>query len=208
MLSVSDSFVLTIVVLAGLSCGAIGCGEAVSTPSPKEAMAGTGVTPRNLNDGESRTEKTHPVNEDNGKVADNAPSSESEQAPSETDVKVTRQKKLLVGSWSRESYGSRTLTINADGSAQLVIKPNSFYSVVFGDKISAEIAWELQGEFVDYKVTSADPEEKFEIARKAWGDHWHEKILKLDDTKLILLGDNDKKYEWTRVKSESGESSG
>ncbi len=112
---------------------------------------------------------------------------------------VARTIKLLVGSWIRESYGTRTLIINADGTAKMIIKPSSVYSFVFGSVINVEVKWELQDGHVDYKVTGGTPTDKVDLAKKTWGDHWHEKIDKLDEKTLVLLGEEGDKYEWTRV---------
>ena len=115
------------------------------------------------------------------------------------DTDVARTRDLLSGTWTREAYGTRTLTISADGTASLTIEPSAFYAVVFGARIDATIQWELQDGFLDYRITSAVPEEKFELARKTWGDHWHEKIKTLNETTLTLLGEDDQEYVWTRM---------
>lgn len=121
------------------------------------------------------------------------------------EVEVARITRLLAGTWSRESYGTRSLTIREDGTATMVIRPSTVYALVFGEQIDVEVQWELQDGCVDYKVTSATPSDKFELARSTWGDHWHEKIDRLDEKTLILLGEDGDKYEWTRmtVKPES-----
>ena len=126
------------------------------------------------------------------------PSAEDEDAR-----EAARITKLLAGTWTRESYGNRRLTIREDGTASMVIKPSTVYALVFGDRIDIEVKWELQDGYVDYKVTSATPAEKFEMAKKTWGDHWHEKINKLDEETLILLGEEGDEYEWTRVEGGS-----
>ena len=85
----------------------------------------------------------------------------------------------------------------------MVIKPSTVYALVFGSRLDIEVKWELQDGHVDYKVTSATPAEKFEMAKKTWGDHWHEKIQKLDEKTLILLGEEGDEYLWTRVEAGS-----
>jgi hypothetical protein len=115
------------------------------------------------------------------------------------DAEVARTLKLLLGSWTRESYGTRTLTINADGTAKMVIKPSSVYAFYFGSVINVDVKWELQDGHVDYKVTGGTPTDKVDLVKKRWGDHWHEKIDKLDEKTLILQGEEGDKYEWTRV---------
>lgn len=118
-----------------------------------------------------------------------------------TEYKAARFTKLLIGSWTREAYGTRTLTINEDATAKFVIKPSSFYAFVFGPEIIAEIEWELQGEYLDYGITGGTPADKLQLAKDSWGDHWHEKITRLDGENLILLGEDGQKYHWTRVKT-------
>jgi hypothetical protein len=117
------------------------------------------------------------------------------------DAEAARTTRLLIGSWTRESYGTRTLTIHEDGTAKMVIKPSSVYSFVFGSVINVEVKWELQDGHVDYKVTGGTPTDKVDLAKKTWGDHWHEKINKLNEKTLILQGEEGDKYEWTRVET-------
>lgn len=141
----------------------------------------------------------------NAAVATEAGAGESATPPreSEVDPEAARILRLLTGTWTRESYGTRELTIRSDGTASMVIKPSTVYALVFGPRIDIEVAWELQDGYVDYKVTSATPEDKFEMAKQTWGDHWHEKIHKLDETTLILLGENGDEYVWNRMKADS-----
>jgi len=138
--------------------------------------------------------------------------SANETVPSEgtlnetaADAEVARTLKLLMGSWTRESYGTRTLTIRADGTAKMVIKPSAVYAFVFGSVINVDVKWELQDGHIDYKVTGGTPTDKVDLAKKTYGDHWHEKIDKLDGTTLILVGKEGDKYKWTRVE-EAGDS--
>ena len=81
----------------------------------------------------------------------------------------------------------------------MVIKPSSVYAFVFGPIINVDVKWELQDGHVDYKVTGGTPTDKVDLAKKTWGDHWHEKIEKLDEKTLVLLGEEGDKYEWTRI---------
>lgn len=132
-------------------------------------------------------------------VRPGADSRKPETKPSAADAEAARTVKLLLGSWTRESYGTRTLTIHEDGTAKMVIKPSSGYSFVFGPVINIEVKWELKDGHVDYKVTGGTPADKVDLAKKTWGDHWHEKIDKLDEKTLILQGEEGDKYEWTRI---------
>jgi len=154
----------------------------------------------------SETQPTDNSNSDEGSSPkDDAASTKPGEKPSvdEDAEEIARITKLLAGTWTRESYGNRQLTIREDGTASMVIKPSTVYALVFGDRIDIEVKWELQDGYVDYKVTSATPAEKFEMAKKTWGDHWHEKINKLDEDTLILLGEEGDEYEWTRVEGGS-----
>ena len=143
-------------------------------------------------------EDSSPKDETASTKPNGTPPTEDQDAKEEARITM-----LLAGTWTRESYGNRQLTIREDGTASMVIKPSTVYALVFGDQIDIEVKWELQDGYVDYKVTSATPAEKFEMAKKTWGDHWHEKINKLDENTLILLGEEGDEYEWTRVESGS-----
>lgn len=154
--------------------------------------------------GETQPTDTSKPGEDSSPKDNTAGTKPAEEPSTDEDAReIARITKLLAGTWTRESYGNRRLTIREDGTASMVIKPSTVYALVFGDRIDIEVKWELQDGYVDYKVTSATPAEKFEMAKKAWGDHWHEKINKLDENTLILLGEEGDEYEWTRVEGGS-----
>ncbi|NQV23466.1 MAG: hypothetical protein HQ518_03770 [Rhodopirellula sp.] len=116
------------------------------------------------------------------------------------DPETARLSQLLVGDWRQDFHGERILSIKADGSATMTILPSVFFTVVFGQKIDVTMFWSIKDGHMDYGISGGTPEDKVKMAASTWGDHWVEKIITLDDTKLDLLSvDGTSHSIWERV---------
>lgn len=128
-------------------------------------------------------------------VAEHAASAESE-----ADRSARLRLRLLAGTWQQEFYGTRTLTILADGTGRMQIRPNGIWAALFGDEIQLDMFWKLDGDRIDYGYSGGRPADKVEAARKSWGDRWLEQIETLNDDVLVLLAaDGTTRSVWKRV---------
>jgi hypothetical protein len=129
---------------------------------------------------------------------------EPEEAPVEpVDPETARPSKLIVGSWRQDYYGERTLTVKADGTATMTILPSGVFAFGFGPKIDLTMFWSVKDGHLDYGVNGGTPDDKVKLAAKTWGDHWVEKIISLDESKLDLLSvDGSSHSIWERVPSD------
>lgn len=122
-------------------------------------------------------------------------------AGSEADRASRQRLKLLTGTWQQEFYGIRTLTILADGTGRMLIRPNGIWAALFGDEIQLDMFWKLDGDRIDYGYSGGRPADKVEAARKSWGDRWLEQIETLNDDVLVLLAaDGTTRSVWKRVR--------
>lgn len=141
-----------------------------------------------------------------GKSLPNEPDEvvEPEEAPAESvDPETARLSQLIVGNWQQEFYGKRTLTVKADGTATMTILPSGVFALGFGPKIDLTMFWSVKDGHLDYGVNGGTPDDKVKLAAKTWGDHWVEKIIELNETKLDLLSvDGSSHSIWERVPSE------
>lgn len=121
-------------------------------------------------------------------------------AGSEADRAARLRLKLLTGTWQQEFYGTRTLTILADGTGRMQIRPNGIWAALFGDEIQLDLFWKLDGDRIDYGYSGGRPADKVEAARKSWGDRWLEQIETLNNDVLVLLAaDGTTRSVWKRV---------
>jgi hypothetical protein len=127
-------------------------------------------------------------------------SSEPTTEKPDTDPEEERLRQLIVGDWQQDYYGERALSIKADGTATMTILPSSFFTVAFGTKIDLTMFWSVKDGHLDYGINGGSPEDKVKLAARTWGDHWVEKIIELDETKLDLLSvDGSTHSIWKRV---------
>lgn len=163
---------------AGLMPAAVGNPDSVPTPDE---------TARNKD--EALIETSDPV----AVVAEQV-----KQSPE--DLVANRRSSLIVGSWTQEKFGTRTLIVHEDGTAEMAIVPNGAWSLVFGTRIDLTMFWSVKDGKLDYGVSGGTPEDKVRMAAKTWGDHWVEEIVELSEEKLDLLAEDGKSHSiWTRV---------
>lgn len=126
-----------------------------------------------------------------------------ERSGSKTDDSDTADaelRKRIVGAWQQRFYGTRLLTVLPDGTATMVIRPDSVWAFAFGEQITLDMFWKIRKGRIDYGIRSGSPPDKVEIARKTWGDRWDEQILELTDDRLVLLAEDGKTQSvWTRA---------
>lgn len=118
----------------------------------------------------------------------------------DVESKDPETERLFVGVWRQERHGERTLTMKSDGTATMTIIPGGFYSLAFGKRIDLTMFWSMKDGHLDYGINGGTPPEKVKMAIKLYGDHWVEKIVELDETKLNLFSARSKTHSiWERV---------
>lgn len=127
------------------------------------------------------------------------PSTESSHsATASPDVSKTGIQRL-VGVWQQEVFGRRTLTIRPDGTASMVVEPNSIFSLGFGKRIDVELKFEVKANRAVYAIVGGAPADKVELAKKTWGDHWDEELLEVTESTFVLLEASGNRCVWERV---------
>lgn len=111
--------------------------------------------------------------------------------------------RLIVGSWEQERYGQRVMTVKADGTATMMIRPSGLWATMFGEQIDLELYWSIKDGHIDYGVSGGASAEQVATASKMWGDHWIEKIVTLTEDELVLLDQStSQEIGWKRAKPE------
>ncbi len=132
-------------------------------------------------------------------VTEETPVATADAQPAREEPAAKDPLRQLVGTWFQERFGRRTLTINSDGTASMIIEPSDVFAFAFGKRIEVQLAWEFDGERAKYRVTGGSPMEKLELAKKSWGDAWDEQVVDLTETSFVLVGSDGTRYEWRRA---------
>ncbi|NNJ24152.1 hypothetical protein [Alienimonas chondri] len=117
----------------------------------------------------------------------------------------------LPGTYTRESYGTRTLTVRDDGTATMKVDVDPLYQWMAGAKtITVQIDWELtdagtdENPGVHFESVSGTPKESFESVTSLFGSERDWTITSADDESLVLFSPEDEETEiWTRITDES-----
>ncbi len=132
--------------------------------------------------------------------ADGTSSGSIEASSESADDQMRRE---ILGSWQQQRFGSRLLTVQPDGKATMVIRPDSVWAFAYGEQIDLDMYWSIEDGRIDYGYNGGTPADKVELASKTWGDHWIEEIVELTDSRLVLLAeDGQTRSEWERASTD------
>ena len=96
-------------------------------------------------------------------------------APATPAVEPVDWPAKLAGTYTRESYGHRTLVVRPDGTATMTVDVDRFYQWMTGPRVAVEIAWELTDgpapdrPGVHFESVSGTPESSFQAVTKLFG---------------------------------------
>ena len=177
---------------------AAGCGAKSDPPAEPAAPPPNPIpTVADADDGPARS--TAPP------AADGGP---GEVADGETDAALIAR---FAGTYTRDSYGHRVMTVRPNGTAMMTVDVDPFYQWMVGPKVTVEIAWELTGEPEDeqrgvhFASVSGEPPASFEAITKLFGTEADWRIESADDAALTLYDPADEEtVVWARVKEEAG----
>ena len=185
---------LTVAALAGLL---IGCG-AKEEPAVPVAPAATADASPTAPPADAGTTAAAPIST----VA------HEEVAPGEPAGETLADR--LPGTYTRESYGTRTLVVRPDGTATMTVDVDSLYQWIAGAaRIVVQIDWTLTEEAdnappsVHFSSVSGTPKAAFESMSEKFGSERDWQIESADDAGLVFYNPEEDDTEiWTRVPEE------
>lgn len=111
---------------------------------------------------------------------------------------------LMQGVWRDYYRGERTLTLNPDGTGEMVVVLAGFAKKMFAERLSFEVEWNLTGDQLVMETRSGKPESKFQLIRKLYGDRAEYDLLALESGLMRWRDAGGKtEYEWSRWTSEA-----
>jgi len=109
---------------------------------------------------------------------------------------------MVTGFWQSEYYGTRHLTIQADGTATIYYEPSLLAQFVVGKQLTIHYDWKYDPEQkqVVFTVTSGFPAKSFEYVLKKWGKTQRQTVIEASKDELLLLDtDGETKHHWHRI---------
>jgi len=101
----------------------------------------------------------------------------------------------ILGRWKDEFYGERTFTFRNDGTGTMHIRLDAISRLLYGDEVSFEFAWTLDGDEMHFSMIGGKPEKTAETLSQLFGKTSDKRIEKLDDREMHLRSlDSQKLY--------------
>ncbi|MFM8285488.1 MAG: hypothetical protein ACKOGA_02015 [Planctomycetaceae bacterium] len=117
---------------------------------------------------------------------------------------IPSRESQMLGVWRDYYRGERTLTLNSDGTGQMVVVLAGFAKKMFAERLSFEVAWSLEGGLLVMETRSGQPESKFQLIRKLYGDRAEYDLLSVDPQVMRWRDAGGKtEYEWSRLEPDA-----
>ncbi len=109
-------------------------------------------------------------------------------------------RRLVVGTWTDNYQGKRTMTLNDDGTGTMIVELSGMKARLFAARLDFEMVWSLESGRLKKQTLRGEPATQVAIILKTMGDRVDEPILELTSEKLVLLDkDGQTRYTWSRV---------
>jgi hypothetical protein len=126
------------------------------------------------------------------------------QEKAATDVQDEQLRRLVVGTWQDDYQGKRTKTLDEDGTGKMIVELEGLKARLFAQRLTFEMVWSVENGRLKKQTIKGEPAVKVQMILKTMGDRVDERILELDNDRLLLLDKDGKtKYDWRRVKPET-----
>ena len=110
-----------------------------------------------------------------------------------------RLRKLVLGTWSDNYKGKRTMTLLEDGTGTMLVELSGF-NAVLGSRLRFDMVWSVEAGRLKKRTTGGEPSISVSIILEAKGDRVDEPILELTEQRLLLRdADGETEYDWRRV---------
>jgi len=116
-----------------------------------------------------------------------------------TSDEDARHRKLVLGTWTDNYKGKRTMVLLEDGTGTMHVELSGF-NAILGSRMRFDMVWSLKGGRLKKRTIGGEPSGRVSLVLKMMGDRVDEPILNLDDKQLLLLdADGKTKYDWRRI---------
>jgi len=112
-----------------------------------------------------------------------------------------RSRRMILGTWTDEYQGKRTMTLNDDGTGTMIVELSGWRAALSALRLTFHLKWFVASGRLKEQTIGGEPAAHVQMILKTMGDHVDQPILELTDDRLLLLdGDGKTKYDWRRVR--------
>ncbi|MBT3201351.1 MAG: hypothetical protein HN350_15730 [Phycisphaerales bacterium] len=115
------------------------------------------------------------------------------------DAEDARQREMVLGAWTDDYKGKRTMILKADGTGTMHVELSGF-NAILGSKMRFDMVWSVKDGRLKKRTIGGEPSGRVNLILKAMGDRVDEPIIELNDQRLWLQdADGETIYYWRRV---------
>ena len=107
-----------------------------------------------------------------------------EADPASAPTAFTFDVERLIGSWRDSFCGQRTLTLNSDGTATMLLELDFARRLLYGKRLTFEMRWSVNESILTFEILTGSPLDTARSAMKVWGEKFEYRVVQLDDEQL------------------------
>lgn len=92
----------------------------------------------------------------------------------------------IVGSWRDSFFGTRTLTLNADGTAHMRLDFDFAGRLLYGSRLDFDMKWKLEDGVVTFDIIGGHPAKNANSAIEMWGKKYVYLLDHVEDNKVEM----------------------
>ena len=194
---VTAAFVLTATGCGRSSGPANGSVESLSVADP----VSTAMPQHNASDAPSITITEDVATVEAGNVP---PVAKADPAPA--PVPFTFDVERLIGSWRDSFCGQRTLTLNSDGTATMLLELDFARRLLYGKRLTFDMRWTVNESILTFEILTGSPLDAARSAMKVWGEKFEYRVVQLDGEQLqAWTSDDSTLYKLRRETDDGGD---
>jgi len=132
-----------------------------------------------------------------------APGREKTPVEQKTATALNIQPDQLLGRWVRNGSIQRDIVFLPEGKATLTVRLDYFSALLYGREMQMDLVWKLENGILTNTVIGGTPQANVARLIKDFGDTLSYRIVKVDQTELVLkdIGNADEGLtRWVAVK--------
>jgi len=112
-----------------------------------------------------------------------------------------RLTQLALGTWRDFYQGKRTLTLNEDGTATMIVELTGLKARLFTPRLRLDMVWSIKNGEMHRRTVGGHPADKVQFVNNYAGESIVEPVVDVTERRMILSDkDGRQKYNWRRIK--------
>lgn len=120
-----------------------------------------------------------------------------------TSQKVTDASAKLIGTWKLDDSIQRLLEMRADGTATMQVKLDYFSSLIYGQRMTLELSWDVCDGVLTHHLEKGTPSANVQRLIRDWGNERSYKVIRVSGDEMVLESMSDQDvHHWKRVEGQ------